>query len=1117
MAGQHTGTPQDPIPMYLYKKVGDKIYRCGGGGGSGSGDIQYVQTPTILEPTDNGSASVLLKVVVTAYSNVFDNDAWADRCFQISKQIDFAADPSITKEYHELTNTLTLSADDRLEANTVYYLRVRDTSQSGLISEWSPVITFTTGDAITVLPPTITALGYNNSTTDFVSGLTLQCSAFTVDQEQTDEHVSTSWWIDVVDSHARSSHVWESLKDTVNKLSIVVPEGTLSPNTNYRITCQHHGAEYGDGALGTKEIRTSSDFGTVNVPTLSVEGAPNDVYETPTLTAGTFSNTRDEDTHELTDWEILPQAGGAAVWQSLNDATNKTTIKVPKGKLAVSTAYTARVRYKGLRYGWSDWQSVQFNTVAAFSSINTPTLTVGGAPNSVLETPTLTLSAFGGDNATHKNTHFKVLKNDDNSEVWSTSVAAPAVSARVPAKTLQTATTYKFQGWYESVEGVTSAVAEVVATTKQTFVETGDIGRPDSPTFGVGIPSDEVAESFVPGIQKHPDFYDETKPGYGTWVVPETLIKNTTKWDGAFKFIPKFYWMPLFNGDGGEDNLKTNEELQAILPYVDVTLEQMNEVKYKYPYSGIVIARAGAFKNEADANAHGFILPAAFIDGGKEKDGFFISTTLTTYNKQAADGLNYVKIHLGETYSGRESENSFWLLSGAQSGIPSNDTDGDLDLDNSMMDAIIVAKACNNNLNCESFFTTAALGLFSLAANFYTKSTEEVAWWDKTGEASFPKGINQPATCSDDPSVTLSTPMSYAKGSIFPSTEEGFKKTTHNGKINGVTHLHGWLRRPQTSFFGHSDGSGYRMLDPSRTSILSINKSNVQDPSVYLVEKVIPKEGYWVSESYQKTPFFVEKTGNPRLYNCIWPTVSGVGKGSKTFGYDKVNVGNTYLSCAGGSYDEPESEREPSVSGIFCRRAHLHTGDWIENWHSNDNCAGFHVIGYPLKNSDGTTGNEAFLISDDTSPFHGISVLLNPQDVPPYSEAGGVHTFNVDISVSFPSQSVMDETTVSVHAYYYSIDNDSTSQLQAFENGVVSSVDEAVFTRRYTASQTVNLSFSTDSGTVEGVYIKLTRNGVSKRVTIYEANTEAYIHSWAELTSAPNGEKQMSWGGRPHH
>ena len=1097
MAQQGTGTPQDPIKTKLYFQKKGLVYEVGGGGGGSGGPTQYIKTPVILSPVNEATGvSVLATIRVSEYENLFESDAWANRHVQIATVGEFTSE-SIVYDHMEKATEFQVT-DPPLPANTTLYIRAKDYSEDGLESEWSNIVMFTTGDAITVNKPELQLFGWHESTSDFVQTIKATGSEFSVTQGQIDNHIKTDWWIEQASTRS-NVHIWESMSDTTNLTSITTPEiEALQPSTKYVFCCVYHGEKYGASPVSMKEFTTSADFGKVNTPTLSVEGGPSDVYETPRLTATAFSNTRDPDTHVSTNWKIVlaSDAGGAAVWESQTDMVNKTEITVPKGRLQPSTSYIAMVQYNGQVYGLSEWAQYQFSTVAAFSSINTPTLTVDGAPSSVLETPTLTLSAFGGDNATHKNTHFKVLKNDDNSEVWSTSVAAPAVSARVPAKTLQPNTTYKFQGWYEAVEGVTSAVAEVVATTKQTFVETGDIGRPDSPTFGVGIPSDEVAESFIPGIQKHPDFYDETKPGYGTWVVPETLIKNTTKWDGAFKFIPKFYWMPLFNGEGGEDNVKTNEELQAILPYVDVTLEKMNEVKYKYPYSGIVIARAGAFKNEADANAHGFILPAAFIDGGKEKDGFFISSSLTTYSLKEESGSNMLCFHLGETFTENSwSPNQFWRLTDQQNSFERNSTASDIGLLGVCADAITISKSCNSLLQAESPHTVACLALLVVGIAQYATSSSECAWIYSTGN--FPKGINNTANDTQG-QVLINKAMSATEGSIFPNTVSGFKASTHNGRINGVAHVNGWLTRPVAGA-GYINGA-FKCIDGCRGSVSMLTGDDVRNGNSLFVSVGTNQSNEWADTT--KTPFFTNKTGLARLLNCFNSNSNRSDPPSELFGTDRHSFHTNQLVKCGGCYTDGTD------SGVFFRD----DGSHAARWNVGHETLGFRAIGYPLKNSDGTVGNEAFLISDDTSPLHGISVLLNPQDVPPYSRAGDVYTFNVDISVSFPSQSVMDETTVSVHAYYYSIDNDSTSQLQAFENGVVSSVDEAVFTRRYTASQTVDLSFSTDSGTVEGVYIKLTRNGVSKRVTIYEANTEAYIHSWAELTSAPNGEKQMSWG-----
>lgn len=1113
MAQQGTGTPQDPIKTKLYFQKKGLVYEVGGGGGGSGGSTQYIKTPVILSPVNEATGvSVLATIRVSEYENLFESDAWANRHVQIATVGEFTAE-SIVYDHMEKATEFQVT-EPPLPANTTLYIRAKDYSEDGLESEWSNIVMFTTGDAITVNKPELQLFGWHESTSDFVQTVKATASEFSVTQGQIDNHIKTDWWIEQATTRS-NVHIWESMGDTTNLTSITTPEvEALQPSTKYVFCCVYYGEKFGASPVSMKEFTTSDDFGKVNTPTLSVEGGPSDVYETPTLTGTAFSNTRDPDTHISTDWKIVlaSDAGASAVWESTSDVANLTTITVPKGKLQTGTSYIAMVRYRGQVYGVSEWAQYQFSTVAAFSSINTPTLTVDGAPSSVLETPTLTLSAFGGDNATHKNTHFKVLLNSDNSEVWSTTVAAPAVSVKVPAKTLQANTTYKFQGWYEAVEGVTSAVAEVVATTKQTFVEIGDIGKPDSPTFGVGIPSDEVAESFIPGIQKHPDFYDETKPGYGTWVVPETLIKNTTKWDGAFKFIPKFYWMPLFNGDGGTDNVKTNEELQAILPYVDVTLEQMNESKYKYPFSAIVIAKAGAFKNEADANAHGFILPAAFIDGGKEKDGFFISSTLTSRSIEEESGNRIVTVHLGENYVSTAYDGTpLWRLTSLQDFGDRNQTKQDLSLSDNLYDAIRISKACNENLNCESVYTVAALALLSLAIAQYSKSTEETAWYSSDGLKTFPKGINVGRNKdADDPSVIVANPIETSRGDLFPTTLEGYKKTTHNGRINGLTHVNGWLARPMVGFGSLLSPRSDYIFNPTKHSLTEITVENVdfsEDRAVYDTWSL--NAGSEWSDSFT-TPLYTDKTGAKRLQNCFLPKAGN--SPSARFGSDYYDYrAYELMICGGGSTSN-------TGAGMFYRNGVNLSGQplyWIEDYPDY----GFRAVGYPLKNSDGTVGNEAFLISDDTSPFHGISVLLNPQERTPIEmvSVAGVtgsqttYDVSVDFCVSFPSEEVMNEITVTIHPVAIQTGDYSRTQTGTFSNGQIEKKEGAVFTKRFVASSVVAVN-GTPIYKLEGVYIKLKRGSDEIRHLIYEQGDD-YIHSWLVLTTEIEGEVDNSWGG----
>lgn len=1097
MAQQGTGTPQDPIKTKLYFQKKGLVYEVGGGGGGSGGPTQYIKTPVILSPVNEATGvSVLATIRVSEYENLFESDEWANRHVQIATVGEFTAE-SIVYDHMEKATEFQVT-DPPLPANTTLYIRAKDYSEDGLESEWSNIVMFTTGDAITVNKPELQLFGWHESTSDFVQTIKATGSEFSVTQGQIDNHIKTDWWIEQASTRS-NVHIWESMSDTTNLTSITTPEiEVLQPSTKYVFCCVYHGEKYGASPVSMKEFTTSSDFGKVNTPTLSVEGGPSDVYETPRLTATAFSNTRDPDTHVSTNWKIVlaSDADGTPVWESTTDMVNKTEITVPKGRLQPGTSYIAMVQYNGQVYGLSEWAQYQFSTVAAFSSINTPTLTVDGAPSSVLETPTLTLSAFGGDNATHKNTHFKVLKNDANALVWETSVAAPAVSVKVPLKTLQPNTTYKFQGWYEAVEGVTSAVAEVVATTKDVFIPINDIGKPDKPTFGVGIPSDEVAESFIPGIQKHPDFYDETKPGYGTWVVPETLIKNTTKWDGAFKFIPKFYWMPLFNGIGGEDNVKTNEELQAILPYVDVSLEQMNEIKYKYPTTGFVIAKTGVFKNEAEANAHGFILPAAFLDGGKEKDGFFIAVTETSVSIEEEGGNNVVKFHHGRLF-GESLEDEYLFAPSSDftkiNALEKNETLQDLPFTYFGYAIYQVAEGCSSRLQVESCFALAAIRLLTLYLAQFGSATS-CKWFDPNGLTSYPKGLNNESSDIDDASVSFPSLGPDRRLPLFPTTQDGFSKTTHNGAVTGITHLNGWDEKITTGIFPRGERAGYKtVLDPARFSIYDMKLSVFLDTIQTQMGHVIPSLRLYYHKWYDspQTPFFTDLTSKERLLNCVIPRRPSSNPPDYVsvprFGDDSTGITSSpnysYYFQYGGGYSDKKG------AGIFHRfEPDIKTG-------SND---GGRLFGYPELNSDGTRGSRGVLIlpqGGDYTPPTAVSFFV-PEQSHPYilQEGEGTYKFSIDeLIIGFASTGQQTDLTFSVGVVDENeIESPSDLLAPSFTVGTKEDTDSFIKTYKNITGE-IEAQSSVNYHGKGGLWVKVT-SASNKKSKLVQVLSEADFH-----------------------
>lgn len=437
---------------------------------------------------------------------------------------------------------------------------------------------------------------------------------------------------------------------------------------------------------------------------------------------------------------------------------------------------------------------------------------------------------------------------------------------------------------------------------------------------GIAIASDKVAQAFCPGIQKHKDFNDKTKAGYGSYVANGT-IGNTT-WTADFKFIGKFYWAPLFKGTGGPGNLLNDDELWELLPYVNVTVDQMKEAQRRAPRSCLVLAKTGAFANEAEANAKGFILPAAFIDGGEEKSGFFISSSLTTQ-----DGTG-IQFGLSYTNGGNENANhQLWRFD--DTVVPSGQADVRSWIGgvfNNVKDAIYIPQKASPKFQCESAYTVAALSLLSLACAQYAASTDECAWYDATGYMNFPKGINSNDRDINDGSVTIPSAMDATFGSPFPIDQTAYCKTTHNGKIYGITHVNGWLFRP---FVGYGYvGGRYQLFDNSRYKISQITSDNCESDTSMYHEITTAIGDNWSEET--DTPLFVDKSGQGRQLNCLFSHSSGTA--SNLFGQDYHSRNTATAEIAGGNWGNKTN------AGVFERE--------FLSWNGAQSDRGFHVIGY---------------------------------------------------------------------------------------------------------------------------------------------------------------------------
>ena len=911
--------------------IQDKIESGEIGAGSGEASTLVVK-PEIITPTEGAvNVASLPTLQASAFKCLLTTETRLHREFELN---------TVTPDASVLTkqvNTDSITLDSRLNPNTQYKWRCRDVTNNGLKSAWTSWTSFTTAQGQTVTTPIITLKGYQDSPTDILSGLTIEGSAFAVTEGE-DTHRATSW--SIANKVGTRSNVWESLNDTINKTQITVPDGTLEKGTAYTLTVIYHGTAAYDSAPAVVDFTTSSDFGTVNAPTLTVEGQPSSVFSNPTLTGGAFSNTRDPDTHDKTDWLIVPTAGGEPVWQSLDDMANRTSIKVPNNTLQTSAAYIAKVRYHGTKFGWSAYTENQFSTLAVFSTVDTPTLTVQGTPNDVPKAPTLTLSNFSGTNATYASTNWRIVKVQDSSEVWTASNNSNTII--VPEGKLEVSTDYKFQAQYVSTEGAVSAWAETLGRTADSFTITDNIGSVVDGTFGVGVAPTDVYESL--GLSPLPGTEDPKSFQYGLYeiVLPEETKQDSSQNDGKVrrqckayvKYIPKFYYAFLTNYTTGQ--LMTEETLKEYEKYSGVSLALLKQAQERSPNYAIVIAPGSAFASESDANSHGFILHRAFIDGGKEMPGFFIANSLLYYSASSNNLNTDIKYYY---YFGAKELNHYEydLTESHVQGIvrlngntpPMRSDFGDSD---TLGDAVALCRKFDG-FNLASIFMWSAISMLSFAAGLYCKDATECAWYKDSGNIG-PRGNNNTTKDLDDSTVTFPA-MSSITGTPFPSDEGQYAKTTHNGTISGITNVNGWLWQPLLGTNGN-----YDKVMPESIVLADITSAGTELNNGETFEKDSSSSRIWGTDALKhSTTWFTQVSGAERAMCGVAPLaqrylVPEFQSDSSLFGGDSFLRGSSYAApVVGGDWDDGVS------AGVFDRDD--------DSWASAGGSCGVRLGGYP--------------------------------------------------------------------------------------------------------------------------------------------------------------------------
>lgn len=269
-----------------------------------AGGASLVTQPTITSPTAGQTGVGLTPTIqssafatVPADQGVHQSSQW--KIATTSDFLNIAYDSGIDT----VNKTSVTVPNGLLTINTPYYVRMKHTSSTIGTSVWSPTVTFTTTNSY-IVTPTVTITG---GTTNVGQTPTITTSAFTV-FGGTDTHTSTDWIITKVSDGAT---VWQSVGNTTNKTSIVVPANVLIVGTQYTAKARFTGATKGSSTYGTVNFTTATSF----IPT--TPGTP--------FGGGLYAGQITEDDGKTYAIIVAPKAQGGETSGTLAWKTTKTT------------------------------------------------------------------------------------------------------------------------------------------------------------------------------------------------------------------------------------------------------------------------------------------------------------------------------------------------------------------------------------------------------------------------------------------------------------------------------------------------------------------------------------------------------------------------------------------------------------------------------------------------------------------------------------------------------------------------------------------------------------------------------------------------------------------------
>ncbi|WP_104019136.1 hypothetical protein [Roseovarius nitratireducens] len=466
---------------------------------------------------------------------------------------------------------------------------------------------------------------------------------------------------------------------------------------------------------GAFEGHDGSDWGAIGGSASSVN-----------ITGATTVYVDQQETYTITDYSAFATyaVGAASGTVTINGDTITYTAPATDGSETLTVT--------------KDGVAVDFAVTIAPAGVEAPThVSPADGATDIGGTQTLQSSAFSwiGLSDTHASSDWQ-LATDAAFTNLVTSTTADATNLTTWEVTgLSESQTYYWRVRHTGTSNGTSDWSTPTSfTTAASFG--GLIGVAGDQGFGVG----EYPDTLPAGFSNMAGNTDPANANYGNYQYSDGSI---------MVFVPRFYYRI---GDAGSPNYGT------------------------YGANAIDIAGVDTFADEASANAAGYAMHRAFVDGGAVKHGFFVDKYLCSQNAGNDAGKsvqNGVPISLTTSTSYTRSDG----MTGC-TGI--------------LADAVVLSRARAAGMNAASAFIYSALWLLSVAHGQAATAATNCAWYDGTDTTNYPKGCNSALADVDDGTVTFTTAGdSGSADKPLTGSASNLAKTAHNGQACGVADLNG--------------------------------------------------------------------------------------------------------------------------------------------------------------------------------------------------------------------------------------------------------------------------------------------------------------------------------------